>query len=136
MARREKSTKQKKSRVARVKSVVSRTAKKVTARLRPAKRTEEKRATPAKPKPRKRADGKARPARRQPDIPLEILERTYTPKQTSLKASFRTTGEDRERDQEMAGGYADERWKDEDRFTNKSGDPRIGTHHRKYEPNE
>jgi hypothetical protein len=136
MARREKSTKQKKSRVARVKSVVSRTAKKITARLRPAKRTEEKRATPAKSKPRKRVVGKARPARRQPDIPLEILERTYTPKQTSLKASFRTTGEDRERDQEMAGGFADERWKDEDRFTNKSGDPRIGTHHRKYEPNE
>lgn len=71
-----------------------------------------------------------------PDIPLEVLDRTYTPPQTSLKASFRADGEDRQRDQELAGGYADERWNDEDHFTNKSGDPRIGTHHRKYEPNE
>jgi len=136
MARREKFTQQKKSRLTRVKSAVSRTAKEVPARLRPAKRTEEKRATPALPKPRRPGNGKARPTRRQPDIPLEILERTYTPKQTSLKASFRTTGEERERDQELARGYADERWNEEDRFTNKSGDPRIGTHHRKYEPNE
>jgi hypothetical protein len=112
-----------------VKSAVSPTAKKASGRLRPARLNEEK--------PRRRGDGKAaRPARRQPDIPLEILDRTYTPKQTSLKASFRTNGEDRQRDQELAGGYADERWSDEDRFTNKSGDPRIGTHHRKYEPNE
>ena len=35
------------------------------------------------------------------------------------------------------GGFADERFNDEDRFTtNKSGDPRIGTHRRKYEPGE
>jgi len=135
MARREKSRKPKKSGLTRVKSAVNRTAKKVTA-LRPAKRTEEKRAEPAAPKPRKTGNGKARPALRPPDIPLEILESTYTPRQTSLKASFRTTGEERQRDQELAEGYADERWKDEDRFTNKSGDPRIGTHHRKYEPNE
>ncbi len=30
----------------------------------------------------------------------------------------------------------DERWNDEDLFTNKSGDPRIGTHRRTYEPAE
>ena len=60
----------------------------------------------------------------------------YTPNQTSLKASFRSTGEDRQRDQEFASGYADERWNDEDHFTNKSGDPRIGTHGRSYEPDE
>jgi hypothetical protein len=127
--------KQKKSTPARVKSAVSRSAKKATARLRPAKRAEEKSAPPT-PKPRRPGNGKARPARRQPDIPFEILERTYTPSQTSLKASFRSNGEERERDQELAGGYAGERWNDEDHFTNKSGDPRIGTHHRKYEPNE
>ncbi len=67
------------------------------------------------------------------DIPQEVLNRTYTPKQTSLKASFRASGEERERDQDLAG---DERFNDEDHFTNKSGDPRIGTHHRKYEPGE
>ncbi len=138
MARREKSTKQRKSPPARVKGAVGRTAKKASARLRPARRAQEKRAAQEAPKPRKRGDGKAaaRPARRQPDIPLEVLDRTYTPKQTSLKASFRSSGEERERDQELAGGFADERWNEEDRLTNKSGDPRIGTHHRKYEPNE
>jgi hypothetical protein len=72
----------------------------------------------------------------EPDIPLDVLSRTHTPQQTSLKASFRVDGEDRQRDQEFAEGYADERWKDEDHFTNKSGDPRIGTHHRKNEPKE
>ena len=57
----------------------------------------------------------------------------YTPTQTSLKASFRTTGEDQQRDQEFVAGYADERWNEEDRLTNKSGDPRIGTHGQRYE---
>jgi len=78
----------------------------------------------------------ARPARREPDIPLDLLAQTYTPKQTSLKASFRASGKERQRDQEFAYGVADNRWKDEDRFTNKSGDPRIGTHGRTYEPGE
>jgi hypothetical protein len=55
---------------------------------------------------------------------------TYTPKQTSFKASFRASGQEQENDQELAGGFSDERWNDEDHFTNKSGDPRIGTHHR------
>ena len=64
---------------------------------------------------------------------MEVLSRTYTPKQTSLKAPFRASGEERERDQDFV---AEERWSDEDHFTNKSGDPRIGTHHRKYEPGE
>jgi hypothetical protein len=78
----------------------------------------------------------ARPLHRDPDIPLERIEHTYTPHQTSLKASFRTSGADRQRDQEFARGVADDRWNDEDRFTNKSGDPRIGTHGRTYEPGE
>ena len=73
---------------------------------------------------------------RRADIQLDILNRTYTPHQTSLKASFRVSGAELERDQELAGGFADERFNDEDHFTNKSGDPRIGTHHRKYEPGE
>lgn len=72
----------------------------------------------------------ARPVRREADIPLDILEHTYTPAATSSKASFRSDGSDHELDQEFAGGFADDRWKDEDHFTNKSGDPRIGTHGR------
>jgi len=115
------------TRVKRAKKAVKTAAKKVTSRLR--------RAQPAARKARD--DGKAaRPAVLKPDIPLEVLDRTYTPKQTSVKGPFRTSGDDHQRDQELAGGYVEERWNDEDRFTNKSGDPHIGTHHRKYEPGE
>jgi hypothetical protein len=73
-----------------------------------------------------------RPAKREPDIPLDVVERTYTPKQTSLKASFRASGAEAQRDQDVPM----ERWNDEDHYTNKSGDPRIGTHGRAYEPGE
>jgi hypothetical protein len=80
------------------------------------------------------------PIRRRPqreaDIPLDRIENAYTPTQTSLKAPFRASGADRQRDQEFASGVADERWNEEDRYTNKSGDPRIGTHGRTYEPGE
>ena len=120
------------------KKAITRTAKKITKRLRPAKK--EPVAAAAAPRPakvKKRAPVKAaRPTRREPDIPIEVLNQTYTPRQTSLKASFRTSGEDRQRDQEFASGYAETRWNDEDRLTNRSGDPRIGTHRRKYEPGE
>ena len=78
----------------------------------------------------------ARPVHRDSDIPLDRIEHAYTPTQTSLKAGFRTSGADQQRDQEFARGVDDERWNDEDRFTNKSGDPRIGTHGRTYEPGE
>ena len=73
---------------------------------------------------------------RQTDIPLDLISQTYTPHDTSSKASFRSDGSDHQRDQEFAMGVADERWNDEDRLTNKSGDPRIGTHRRTYEPAE
>src|SRR5438067_11913146 len=74
----------------------------------------------------------SRPAKRQPDVPMDEITRSYAPKQTSLKTSFRATGADRQRDQDVPG----ERWNDEDHYTNKSGDPRIGTHGRAYEPGE
>ncbi len=77
-----------------------------------------------------------RPPRREPDIPLELLAKTYTPSQTSLKSSFRASGADQQRDQEFARGVSDDRFNDEDEYTNKSGDPRIGTHGRTYEPGE
>ncbi len=72
--------------------------------------------------------------RRPTDIPLDILSQTYTPPRTSSKSSFRDDGSDHQLDQEFATGSADTRWNDEDRYTNKSGDPRIGTHRRTYEP--
>jgi hypothetical protein len=88
------------------------------------------------PQSRKNVPQAARPVRRETDIPLDVLDRAYTPPLTSSKASFRSDGADHERDQEFARGVADERWNDEDHFTNKSGDPRIGTHRRTNEANE
>ena len=64
------------------------------------------------------------------------IHNVYSPTQTSLKGPFRADGDDHQRDQELANGYADERWSAEDRYTNKTGDPRIGTHGRSYEPGE
>ena len=127
MARREKRSNQK-----------SASTKKVgRPRLRSAKRkpAQEKVAAPRSPKKRP-VTWAARPPRRESDIPLDVIEQTYTPTQTSLKASFRATGEDQQRDQEFAEGYLDDLWNDEDHFTNKSGDPRIGTHGRSYDPGE
>jgi hypothetical protein len=70
------------------------------------------------------------------DIPLDVIEQTYVPHQASSKTSFRSDGSDHQRDQEFIYGVEEERWNAEDRFTNKSGDPRIGTHRRTYEPGE
>ena len=78
----------------------------------------------------------ARPAKREADIPMDVVDRSYTPPMTSSKASFRTDGADHQRDQEFAFTASDERWNDEDHYTNKSGDPRIGTKQRTYEPGE
>jgi hypothetical protein len=78
----------------------------------------------------------SRATRRVADIPLDVIDRAYTPASTSSKASFRSDGADHHGDQEFALGMSDERWNDEDRITNKSGDPRIGTHRRTYEPGE
>lgn len=83
-----------------------------------------------------RPQQQARTTRRESDIPLDVLDRAYTPPATSAKASFRSDGSDHQSDQEFALGFSDERWNDEDHLTNKSGDPRIGTHGRAYEPGE
>jgi len=74
-----------------------------------------------------------RPVRRETDIPFDTITGSYSPTQTSLKAPFRADGSDHHRDQEHGRGLEDDRWNDEDRYTNKSGDPRIGTHGRSYE---
>lgn len=92
---------------------------------------------PAQPRnERKAATGTARQVRREADIPLDVLDRSYTPPLTSSKAGFRSDGADHQSDQEFSRGVADADWNDEDHFTNKSGDPRIGTKRRTYEPNE
>jgi len=123
----------KSSRLARMRGAVARTARKLTSKFHRGK-SEEAMQTQA---PRAReAAGKARPRRPQTDVPLDLINSVYSPTQTSLKAPFRADGSDHHSDQELANGYADERWNDEDRFTNKSGDPRIGTHGRSYEPGE
>ena len=78
----------------------------------------------------------SRPIRHESDIPMEQLNQSYSPTQTSLKGPFRANGADQQRDQEFATGAGLDRWNDEDHYTNKSGDPRIGTHRRSYEPGE
>lgn len=85
--------------------------------------------------PRTAAAGTSRTVRRQTDVPLDVLD-SYTPPATSSKSSFRSDGADHQQDQEFSLGVDESRWNDEDHFTNKSGDPRIGTRHRTYEPAE
>jgi hypothetical protein len=90
----------------------------------------------ARPRAAKSAATAAKQTRREADIPFDLLDRAYTPAATSSKAGFRSDGSDHQLDQEFAYGRADNHWNDEDRYTNKSGDPRIGTHRRTYEPDE
>ncbi|HEX7707871.1 MAG TPA: hypothetical protein VF701_15540 [Thermoanaerobaculia bacterium] len=99
------------------------------------KPTAESEIEPRQQDSRKAAPSTARPVRRQTDIPLDVLDRSYNPPVTSSKAGFRSDGSDHHGDQEFVAG-ADGQWNDEDRYTNKSGDPRIGTHGRTYEPAE
>ena len=87
----------------------------------------------AKPAQTARSQPRSRPVRREADIPFDTIAGSYTPTQTSLKAPFRADGADHHRDQEYGRGPEDDRWNDEDLYTNKSGDPRIGTHGRTYE---
>ena len=124
-------------------TAIARTAKKLTSKLHAGKRrkAEEPVAKAAvRAKPKIKADrvsrGEGRPAKRQTDVPLDVVAATYTPQQTSLKTPFRADGSDRHRDQEFVADRADTRFGDEDHYTNKSGDARIGTHGRTYEPGE
>ena len=88
------------------------------------------------PAPMESAPKPGRTTRRETDIPMNVISDHYTPPYTGGKAGFRSDGADHQNDQEFAYGVSDERWNDEDRLTNKSGDPRIGTHRRTYEPAE
>src|SRR3954466_13970755 len=123
----------KSSRLARMRGAVARTARKLTSKFH---RGTSEEALQTQAGRGQAAASQARPRRTQTDVPLDLIGIIYSPTQTSLKGPFRANGRDRQSDQEMADGYSDERWNDEDRFTNKSGDPRIGTHGRSYEPGE
>ncbi len=140
--------KQGKSTVKRAGGAIARTARKLTTKLDPRKRAKvaaapvAKKAKAAKPKaakpkaaPAKASPAPARAIRRESDVPMDVIAQAYAPSQTSIKTSFRSDGADHERDQEMPPG-AGERFENEDHFTNKSGDSRIGTHGRTYEPGE
>ncbi|MGH9421012.1 MAG: hypothetical protein ACRD3J_13635 [Thermoanaerobaculia bacterium] len=102
----------------------------------PRKRVAKAKETPepqaAKPKSNPPA---ARPVQRTSDVPIDLIAEWYTPKQTSLRASFRSDGADLQSDQEIPIGDGDG-FQDEDHFTNKSGDARIGTHGRVYQQSE
>lgn len=65
----------------------------------------------------------------QSDIPMEILDGLYIPASMSSKSSLRSDGADHQNDQEAVDDIAIQ-WNQEDVYTNKSGDPNIGTHHR------
>lgn len=135
--------KQGKSAVKRAGGAVARTARKLATKLDPRKHAKvaaapaAKKAKAAKPEaaPAKTSPGPARPMRRESDVPMDVIAQSYAPSQTSIKTSFRSDGADHERDQELPPG-AGERFENEDHFTNKSGDSRIGTHGRTYEPGE
>ena len=125
-----------KSAVRKAGGAIARTARKLTAKLNPRNRSAKKAEAAKKKKiAAKPQSATARPKQPHTDVPLDLIASTYSPKQTSLKTSFRSDGADRQRDQEMPIGAAD-RWQDEDHFTNKSGDARIGTRGRSYEARE
>jgi hypothetical protein len=132
--------KQGKSAVKRAGSAIARTARTLTTKLNPLKRAAKpaaKTTNAMKPKALKPrvAEATERPMRRESDVPIDLLANSYAPHQTSIKTSFRSDGADHHNDQEIPFG-TNERFENEDHFTNKSGDARIGTHGRSYEPNE
>jgi hypothetical protein len=124
-----------KSVVRKAGGAIARTARTLTAKLDPRKRTANTAEAANKKIAAKPKTASARATQPRSDVALDLIASTYSPKQTSVKASFRSDGGDQQLDQEMPIGAAD-RWQDEDHFTNKSGDARIGTHGRRYEPGE
>lgn len=117
-------------------SAVGKTTRKLTSKRSPRKSAAKSTGTPepkeAKPKLNSPV---ARATPRTSDVPLDLLTDAYVPKQTGMKSSFRSDGADQQNDQEISLGAVD-RFRDEDHFTNKSGDARIGTHGRTGIPTE
>lgn len=124
-----------KSAVKRAGSAIARTARNLTTKLNPLKRAAKPAEKPARVAKPKAPAVQARTVKRQSDVPIDLLAQSYAPSQTSIKTSFRSDGADHYNDQEIPFG-TDERFENEDHFTNRSGDARIGTHGRSYEPGE
>ena len=126
---------EKKGVVARAASRVGRAIRSVTAKVRPAAKAKQSE-TSKTPRTAKAAPKAARATRRDSDIPMDRIAETYTPEHTSVKSGMRGNGAGNRNDRNVGSGIDDDRWNDEDIITNKSGDPRIGTHGRTYEPGE
>ncbi|MEA2569610.1 MAG: hypothetical protein QOI24_1611 [Acidobacteriota bacterium] len=124
---------EKKGVVARAAARVGKAIRSVTAKVRPAAKAKPREKTPRAAKPAPKA---ARATRRDSDIPMDRIAETYTPEHTSVKSGMRGNGAGSRNDRNVGSGIDDDRWNDEDVITNKSGDPRIGTHGRTYEPGE
>lgn len=124
---------EKKGVVARTAARVGKAIRSVTAKVRPAAKAK---AGTTKSRTAKPAPKAARATRRDSDIPMDRIAETYTPEHTSVKSGMRGNGAGSRTDKNVGSGIDDDRWNDEDVLTNKSGDPRIGTHGRTYEPGE
>lgn len=126
-----------KSTVSRAASKVKKAVRTVAAKLRPGRARLEAAEKAQTPRPARKVQGaKARPKKTATDIPMNDLAATYTPRQASAKAGFRDNGRIRQSSQEFGRTIPDDRFAEEDGLTNKTGDPRIGTHRRTYEPGE
>src|SRR5205085_11301845 len=80
-----------KSAVRRAGGAVARTARKLTEKLNPRNRSAKK-AEAAKSRVTKPQGATARRKQPRTDVPLDLIASTYSPKQTSLKTSFRSDG--------------------------------------------
>ena len=117
-------------------SAAARTAPKLTTKTNPRKRAAKVKKAPEPPATKPKTNPPtARATRRTSDVPLDLMIDAYVPKQTNMKTSFRSDGADQQNDQELSPGAVD-RFRDEDHYTNKSGDDRIGTHGRTGVHNE
>lgn len=137
-----------KSVVKKAGSAIAKTTRKLTTKLRPHKRVAKakkapepqvakakKAPEPQVAKPKRNPSPVTHTTQRTSDVPLDLLIDAYVPSQTGMKSSFRSDGADQQNDQEISPGATD-RFLDEDHFTNKSGDARIGTHGRTSVPGE
>jgi hypothetical protein len=120
----------------RAASSVGKVVRKAASKLRPGSRAAAAKSAATSQKAASNSKPAARATHRQADIPMDAIAAAYTPPQTGMKSGFRSDGRDQQSDQEFIPSAADDRFNDEDRITNKSGDPRIGTHRRTYEPGE
>jgi hypothetical protein len=86
------------------------------------------------PSPPERGEGNARMSPPAPprvvrtDVPIDLIATEYVPHQTGSKGGFHADTGDRMTEQDIV--REDNRFSPEDKLTNHSGDPRIGTHGR------